>query len=87
MAPPVNPYMKKPPLSSGSMIIANPYKKQRSSPASGATSVLTDKPPTRMTHQDISCVPPSLTVPTHEHMDPRLEAAWITPKEHSLSSK
>ena len=140
MAPPVNPYKKKPllllPPSSG-MIIANPYKKQRSNSASGATlTVLTEAP--TMTHQDESFVPPSLIVATtrappvnpykkkpllllppssgmivgnwshsvscamlqptqkphgksigvliaatmeREHLDPRLEGAWITPKK------
>jgi hypothetical protein len=56
MAPPFNPYKKKPflllPPSSG-MISGNPYKKQRSHLASGAT---TTEQKTRI-HQDKSIVP------------------------------
>jgi hypothetical protein len=69
MAPPVNPYKKKPlfllPPSSG-MIIRNPYKKQRSHTASGATA---NEEQQTKTHQD-------------ESIDPRTEAAWITPRKY-----
>ena len=87
MSPPANPYKKKPPPSSGSMIIENPYKKQRSHLASGATlTVLNEQQQPSKTHQDNSFVPPSLTVPTREceHMDPRSVAAWITPRKEFI---
>jgi hypothetical protein len=70
MSPPANPYKKKPPPSSGSMIIENPYKKQRGHLASGAT--LTDGHQATKMHHDKS-------------IDPRSEAAWITPRKDYIS--
>jgi hypothetical protein len=75
MSPPANPYKKKPPPSSGSMIIENPYKKQRSHLASGAT--LADGHQA-MTHQ-------ATKMHHDESIDPRSEAAWITPRKDYIS--